>query len=275
MKDVEEEHHRVEWRYRPSDPGADHYGDLTVEYNENMENIADQQVPWRRAFSQVDCQHRLGHMGQSDKLVTFCIFTDLTRRDEAIIFKTINEKQKKIDTSLVDAIVLLTEQNPLPYIRWAWDLGMDAGSAFNKRVATGGRNLEPPARLVTLRSLRACTQLTVPKGTLARGGHELGYQFLRNYWNVIHKLWPNEFADPRDYKLTTIAGLRGLSRFGRSIFSDGLDAQNMTSERIEAVFNGNSRALDWSNRGQLREASGKAGERLIYETLCAAYGRAS
>ncbi len=268
--EVEEETYKVSWRFEEFRGTNGKFGKLIIEYNEtNMENIAGEIVPWRRAFSQVDCQHRLGKMAGSDKSITFCCFTDIRRTEEAIIFKTINDKQKKISTSLVDAIILITDPNCPIHIRWAWNLGTDPGSAFNRLVATGGRNLEPPTRLVTLRTLQVCVRQTIPPKFRDGGG--LGYIFLRNFWNIIKQMWPVEFNDPRNYKLMTVPGLRSLARFGRRIFLDTIDTQDVGESNIRTAFHNDPSRIDWSAQGAFRDASGNAGIRIIYQALTQAY----
>ena len=98
--EVDEDSDMVYWEFIASSDSE--FGTLSVKYNEDRtENIGGKEVNWRRAFSQVDCQHRLGHMMDSDKSVTVCIIPGITRLDEALIFKTINDTQKKISTSLL------------------------------------------------------------------------------------------------------------------------------------------------------------------------------
>lgn len=93
--EVDEEEYKVAWEFVEQPGSNGKFGKLIVTYNEeNIENIASVTVPWRRAFSEVDCQHRLGKMANSTKEVTFCCFPNLTRTEEATIFKTINDKQK-------------------------------------------------------------------------------------------------------------------------------------------------------------------------------------
>jgi DGQHR domain-containing protein len=270
--EIEEEKDRVSWNFVEQPGSNGKFGKLIVTYNEeNVENIGGKIVPWRRAFSEVDCQHRLGKMSSSTKQVTFCCFVDLKRTEEAIIFKTINAKQKRISTSLVDAIILVTDPQAQTHIRWAYDLSMDPGSAFNRLVDTGGRNLVPPTRLVTLRTLRTCLKIMMPDHLLAQGGDSIGYEFARNFWNVVKQMWGTEFSNPKDYKLMTVPGVKGLSRFGRHIFEKGADAQDASIGRIKAAFCNDPARIDWRAKGPLREASGNPGVRIIYDALIKAY----
>lgn len=263
---------KVHWSFVAHPGSCGRFGKLVVTYNDdNVENIAGTVVPWRRAFSQVDCQHRLGKMAGSTKQVTFCCFVDLTRTEEAMIFKTINDKQKRISTSLVDAILLLTDPSAPAHIRWAYDLGNDPGSAFNRLVDTGGRNVVPPHRVVTLRTLRTCLALMMPDRLLNQGGLAIGYLFARNYWNVIKGMWSTEFSDVENYKLATVPGLKALSRFGRAIFERVAPVQDSSPGHITAAFYSDPNRIDWSSSGPLREASGNPGVRIIYDELIRSY----
>ncbi len=270
--EVDEEKDKVVWEFVEQPGSNGQFGKLIVTYNEeNVENIAGKVVPWRRAFSEVDCQHRLGNMGNSTKQVTFCCFPNLTRTEEAVIFKTINDKQKKISTSLVDAIILITDPNGPIHIRWAYNLGIDPGSPFNRLIDTGGRNLVPPTRMVTLRTLQTCLKMMMPNRSLENGGASIGYAFARYFWNVIKQMWGTEFSDPKNYKLMTIPGLKALSRFGRHTFLQVLDTQDASESRIKAAFYNDPSRIDWSAMGTLREASGNPGVRIIYDALIQAF----
>lgn len=47
------------------------FGTLTVDFDGNKTKaFGDDPVPWERAFSEVDCQHRLGMMADSEREVT-------------------------------------------------------------------------------------------------------------------------------------------------------------------------------------------------------------
>ena len=88
-----EDHEIVEWSYSPYQGTNEKYGILSVTYTRDWTAyINEETVPWRRAFSQVDCQHRLGSMSNSQKAVTFCIIPNISRHEEAKVFRAIKPK---------------------------------------------------------------------------------------------------------------------------------------------------------------------------------------
>jgi len=234
---------------------------------------------WRRAFSQVDCQHRLGKMGNSDRYVTVCIIPGIDRTQEAIIFKIINDKQKKISTSLVDAIIQLS-QNPFeaPEVHWGFSLSRDMGSCFYKKVNMEGRNIAGQVYLVTLRTLQTSISSLVGgkrfiyQNMTAPAVYDQFYILIRSYWNEVSNLWPNEFADTRNFKLMTVPGLKGLARYGRKFLKDAFEVgSNSTNLRGKINMVGAS-VMDWSSRGPLIDATGNAGIRVVYQLLVQNYG---
>jgi DGQHR domain-containing protein len=275
--ETDDEEDKVEWTFTPVPQTGDRYGVLEVTYTPDRTTLINGvDEPWRRAFAQVDCQHRLGTMADSEKLVTFCVFPLLARREEAIIFRTINAKQRKISTSLVDAIILKTDPGASPHIRWAWDLGNDAGSPFNNRVWTGGRGRVPSDHLVTLGGLHRTLKVLAPHSLLAGGNTDewyyLWYVFTRNFWLVVKSLWPTEFYDRVNYKLQTTPGQRGLAQFGQHILRKVLPAQDTRQKTIKAAFPGGGSRIDWSVNGEFRLATGKGGQRNVFEALTREYG---
>ena len=279
--EVDEEEDKVRWDFIPAGDTNNQYGKLTVEYNgDRTELIAGEEMKWRRAFSQVDCQHRLGHMHNSDKYVTACIIPNIKRADEALIFKTINDKQKKISTSLVDAIIRLSSTSPLvePAIHWAYNLGIDVGSSFFKLVSSEGTNVKGRNYVVTLRTLQTSVSslvggIRVIRSITTTDMYDVAYLFIKNYWNVIKALWPKEFSDNKNYKLMIVPGLKGLSRYGKGIFQRALETGSVSEAFIQQYFKKGANLADWSNHGPLREASGNAGIRIVYDYLVKVYGK--
>jgi len=278
-KEVEDEADKVTYNFVPVSTGSK-FGELIVDYNEQRtETIQGQVFKWRRAFSQVDCQHRLGKMGNSDKYVTVCIIPGIDRTQEAIIFKTINDKQKKISTSLVDAIIQLS-QNPFeaPEVHWGFSVSRDIGSCFYKKVNMEGRNIAGQVYLVTLRTLRTSISSLVGgkrfinTNMTAPAVYDQFYILIRSYWNEVSNLWPNEFVDTRNFKLMTVPGLKGLARYGRKIFKDAFEVGNNSTNLTSRINQVGAHVMDWSTTGPLRLASGNAGAKEVYQLLVQNYG---
>jgi hypothetical protein len=218
-------------------------------------------------------------MGNSDKYVTVCIIPGINRTQEAIIFKTINDKQKKISTSLVDAIIQLS-QNPFeaPEVHWGFSLSRDTGSCFYKKVNMEGRNIAGQVYLVTLRTLRtSISSLVGGKRFINENMTEPAvytqfYILIRSYWNEVSNLWPNEFADTQNFKLMTVPGLKGLARYGRKIFKDAFEVGNNNTDLMSRINRVGAHVMDWSTTGPLRLASGNAGAKEVYQVLVQNYG---
>ena len=59
-------------------------------------------APNVKVLSQVDCQHRLGHLSDLSVELPFMCFIGLSEREEMEIFNVINSKAKGLSSSLLD-----------------------------------------------------------------------------------------------------------------------------------------------------------------------------
>ena len=262
------EEEEVEWRFTPDSPTNRQYGTLEVTYTHELtSNINGEVVPWRRAFSQVDCQHRLGSMRDSGKPITFCVIPGISRHQEATLFQVINKNQKGIPTSLVDTIILLTDPNPTNHMLWARDLDVDVDSPFHRLVDTGGRGRKNT--LITFRGLRNSLQKLIPSKYVVSGSIDLqqGYTFARNYWQAVHDEWPKEFGDKREYKMMVNPGVLALSRLGRLLFESKVDVQDFGKSPIETYLQRGKPNVDWSVAGPFKDATGKGAEKRVFDQL--------
>ena len=74
-----DEDEQVNFTFTPISGSNGRFGSLSVDYEaDGIAEINGVEVPWRRAFSQVDCQHRLGSLGEANHQLTFCIFPGIT-----------------------------------------------------------------------------------------------------------------------------------------------------------------------------------------------------
>jgi len=278
----EEEDYQTSCTFTPV-PNDNDFGVLTVEYNENRTGEIEGcgQLPWKRAFSQVDCQHRLGCMQDSFKSVTVCILNNITRLEEALVFKIINDTQKKMDSSLVDAITLLLQTGVLsdPALHMAHTLGTDWSSPLFRFIDMGGRSSNA-TYAVKLRTMKDCViRLLAGKKNIAAnvvdaGSYSLYYSFASNFWLAVTELWPDAFNDvnKKVYKLMTIQGLKGVSKYGGLICLAVMDDQDISVQRIKGFFP-QPNLVDWRAGQPYLMASGNTGISMVFNKLVEVFGR--
>lgn len=295
----------VLYAFNPISPGS-HYGVLTVDYDETkVKQFGAEQVPWERAFSEVDCQHRLGMMANSEKEVTVCIFERLNRLEEALIFRVINEKQKKISTSLVDLLIFHLGKGDLykPTLAWSMKLDSDPLSPFYQKVYKGGSKAGK-TYIVSLRTLHECMKLMlgddeIPElisgkqqmsilkrrqnsvvyqtildpnvtGTQKQKNFDKAYEFIRTYWKVASDLWKDEWEPSKykQYKLLTVPGLKGLAMVSGSIFEICRQKDDYSYHFIEELMSLAARWVNWDkDTGDFVGATGNAGAVIVRNTL--------
>lgn len=263
-----EEEEKVDWSFHEGSVTDDRFGILSVTYTRGLTNyINGKDERWRRGFSQVDCQHRLGSMGDSDKRVTFCVIPGISRRQEAIVFRAINQNQKGIPTSLVDTIIQLTDPDVPAHISWAHDLNIDVGSPFYGLVDTGGRG--QVRTLIKFRGLQQSLKLLIPPKHINTGAIDFGqgYLFARNFWGAVEDEWPTEFRNKNDYKMMVNPGVRALSRLGRQLFESKIDVQDFSKGPIQNYLQSGKPNVDWSTIGPLQDATGKGAEKRVLAQL--------
>jgi DGQHR domain-containing protein len=270
--DEQEPDEAVEFSFKPESKDG-RYGELHVDYKtDGKMEIGDLDEPYRRAFSQVDCQHRLGRMADSNKPVTFCIIPGINRRDEAITFWTINARQKGISTSLVDTIVLLTNPDAPLAVRLARSLYIDPDSPYAGRVDTGGRGRPSAEMLVRLRGFKNMLQVLLPIRVADTVDDNFAHGFARNFWKVVKTLWPAEWEDKFGYKLQASPGQRGLAQFGSHIFRQLAPVQDLGESSIRKFFPGGGSKMNWKSTGPLSTAIGKGGQKQVFDRLVKIYG---
>src|SRR5207244_6770919 len=123
-------------------------------------------------LAQVDCQHRLGMMSESDIPLTFQCFLGLSPRDEMAIFNIINGKAKGLSSSLLDyhttklASDLAATQLDLYIAKMLHD---DPGSVWHGKVKLGGTATQGNTRRVSLRGLQTATKLLLQRCPFGAG----------------------------------------------------------------------------------------------------------
>jgi len=227
-----------------------------------------------RVLARVDCQHRLGAMGESDTPLTFQCYLGLTPAEEMAVFNVINGKAKGLSSSLTDyhdtkLIPDLDSVRVELYV--AKTLNNDEESVWHKKVGLGGRRTTQGAfRHVSLRGLQTATKLFLQRATGAFGEGttpQEKYLAVRSFWRAVSLTWPEAWAKPRANLLSKGVGVNALSLLAADI---AVGARRRGQQLTVATFSEYLvplRSLDWGNDGAFKGYGGKQGAREAHKFL--------
>jgi len=235
-------------------------------------------------FSRVDGNHRLyyakgGKFGTAvETIVPFCIIQGLTRAEERIIFRTINEMQKKLSVSHLLRIEGQTsddfemkKNNPVLWL--VGGLRKEALSPFYNVVYIAGKKQDQAAYIINQKSLLDGVALLYKSLDIQLrdvSKIELLLKILVNYYNAVKERWPNQWNDNKhqDYLLMTNTGMQALAYLGAEIIKKQIVRREVTKE----VFLGALKVVefDWKSvddEGKKRTTGRAGGEAMGKEMI--------
>jgi DGQHR domain-containing protein len=224
-------------------------------------------------LAQVDCQHRLGSMQDSDVSLTFQCFLGLSPHDEMAIFSTINGKAKGLSSSLLDyhKTKLLPDLDSVQldlYI--AKLLNTDRESVWFSKVKLGGAATQGSQRRISLRGLQTATKLLLQRSVLG-GAAELTppekYLIVRSFWSAVAHVWPLAWKQPRAYLLTKGVGVTALSLLAGDIITSVFSHQQRPSAATFIEYLRPLVTIDWSRSGTFRAFGGRHGANEAHQLL--------
>ena len=225
-----------------------------------------------KIMAQVDCQHRLGHLGDLPISLPFMCFIGLSEREEMEVFSVINSKAKGLSTSLLDyhAAQLaesLAQERPELFI--ALQLNSIEGSPWFRRLNLGGKTTSGLKRIVSLRMMQqAVDKFIKATAILSTNSVDDAVGVVLDFWSAVVAVLPEEWANPRRHILTKGIGVYALMRIAADIFIECRD-EGRTCDRRAFVtaladFAG---SVDWSSSGPLKGFGGQGGVTAAIEHL--------
>lgn len=224
----------------------------------------------KRCLAQVDCQHRLGELSESDVSLAFMTFIGLGLRDEMAMFQVINSKAKGLSSSLTDyheSNLLSDLANEAPHLYIARKLNTDSASPWHRLIKYGGESTSGLKRKTSLRMM----QQTVA-GFLSNtkdidlGDIEDKYTLISDFWTAVAKLFSDEWADHRHHLISKGVGLYALM----SLLAD-IVRSNPNGPFSDSYFYGQLETLkgkvDWKSKGMFADAGGRKGAAEVHAVL--------
>jgi DGQHR domain-containing protein len=221
-------------------------------------------------LAQVDCQHRLGEMKNSEINFAFMTYIGLDLRTEMALFNVINSKAKGLSSSLTDfhqTKLIEDLATEAPHLLIAKRLNEDNKSAWYKTVRYGGENNSGLMRRTSFRMLQSSLKKTLKK-MMDSNITEIDYQYrlFNDYWNAVKKLFIKEWSDHRHNLLTKGIGLYSLMELLKDFISTNqiriLD-ENWFIHKLTPLVS----RVDWSSNGMFSNVGGRKGAHEVYLIL--------
>ncbi|CAE6879049.1 hypothetical protein R75471_01676 [Paraburkholderia domus] len=224
-------------------------------------------------MAQVDCQHRLGFLGDSNISFAFMAFLSLEVTEEMSIFRDINGKAKGLSSSLLDSTEAqlvgdrLPETNPELY--YAIQLSDNVRSPWRGHLDKGGQATVGMLRTATIRTMqnairRFLKAAEIPIGTT----HQSITDLLIDFWTAVSFVLPYEWSTPRKHVVTKGVGVYALTSFAADLVREARNEQricdlNFFIGRLSDFLH----LIDWSSQGAMKGYGGTGGASAALELL--------
>lgn len=231
-----------------------------------------------KILAQVDCQHRLGYIGDLDVELPFMIYVELSETDEMVVFNTINGKAKGLSGSLLDlheARLARDLADERPELLIALRMSEADSSPWLKQLDLGGKATSGLHRRASLRTMqRAVKRFLTATGILETMSVSAVADLVIEFWIAVATVLRREWAEPRRHFLTKGVGVYALMGILADLFKEAsASRQELTATSFVSQLADFAPDFDWSTTGPFRGLGGQAGVREALALLRAARSR--
>lgn len=215
-------------------------------------------------LSQVDCQHRLGFLSDSNVSLPFMMFIGLTLHEEMEVFNVINGKAKGLSASLLDfhdAKLAKDVAIEKPELFIALQLHENPDSPWHNQLDLGGKRTSGMKRRASLRTMQKAIKrfLSQTKAT-ERVPPEHIATVVRAFWCAIATVLEEEWSNPRTHLITKGIGVYALMGVAGDLFIEaGLDFERCDKTYMCGKLSDFLTDVDWSNQGNFKALGGESG----------------
>ena len=221
--------------------------------------IADERV---KVFTQVDCQHRLGHLNDLTLVLPFMCFLGLTEREEMEVFNVINSKAKGLSTSLLDfhdATLASDLASDRAELFVALHLNSDSQSPWYRQLNLGGNSTSGMTRRASLRTMqKAIKRFLAQTKILQKQPPEVVAQIVLDFWAAVALLLRDAWESPRRTLLCKGVGVYALMGIAGDLVNEAgpavADKRYFSNKLADFMLD-----VDWSTAGPFDGLGGEAG----------------
>ena len=235
--------------------------------------IADERV---RVLTQVDCQHRLGHLNDLPLILPFMCFLGLTEREEMEVFNVINSKAKGLSTSLLDfhdATLAGDLASERPELFVALHLNNDSQSPWYRQLNLGGHTTSGLTRRASLRTMqKAIKKFLTQTKILQRQRPDVVAQIVLDFWAAVALLLRDAWDNPRRSLLCKGVGVYALMGIAGDLVNEAgsavIDKRHFSNKLADFILD-----VDWSTAGPFSGLGGEAGVKTALGVLRSGRGK--
>ena len=226
----------------------------------------------RRVLAQVDCQHRLGNLSDSDVSLPFMTFIGLSVAEETETFVTINSKAKGLSSSLTDfheAKLANNLSRDRPELFIAMQLQQQEDSPWRAQLELGGNRSSGMNRRASFRTIQKATKRFL-KATdiLETKSSQEAAAVVLDFWRGIADVLTHQWQQPRKHFVTKGVGVYSLMSLAADLYKDA-ERQKVKCDYayFKSTLSGFIGAFDWTNKGPLHGLGGEAGANEAHRLL--------
>lgn len=241
---------------RPSDTNA-----WRIVENDGRNAVLEIDASAGRVLSQVDCQHRLGHLGDCDVELPFMCFEGLSVVEETQIFGVINGKAKGLSKSLLDyqdAQMCSDLASERPELFIALCLTNDAASPWFRALDFGGSSTSGLTRRASLRTMQKAARRFLSRSEILRKvPAETAARLVIDFWVAVSVVLREAWSKPRTHLVSKGVGVYALMDLAGDLIAEAGPAA--TRDYFMAELSDFAEGFDWSSSGSFAGLGGEKG----------------
>ena len=226
-----------------------------------------------KVLAQVDCQHRIGNLADSEVELPFMCFIGLTDREEMEVFNVINSKARGLSGSLLDfhdaqLTADLGADRPELYI--ALFLRHEPASPWFRQLDLGGAT-SGMKRKASLRTIQKAVTLFLTRTKILDSGNiDHAAHVVLDFWAALVTVLPIQWSDPRKHVLTKGVGVYALMDIAADLYNEARPGRSCDRKYFVAALSDFAPDFDWTSRGPLKGLGGEGGVKTALEMIRAA-----
>jgi len=228
-----------------------------------------------KLLTQVDCQHRLGHLNDLTISLPFMCYLGLSEREEMEIFNVINSKAKGLSTSLLDfhdATLATDLAKERPELFIALHLNNNPNSPWYRQLDLGGHTTSGLTRRASLRTMQTAVRRFLKQTKILKVHNpEVVAQMVLDFWGAVAFLVRDAWDAPRRHLVCKGVGVYALMGVAGDLLNENRSVcdKRFFVNQLSAFITD----INWSADGSFAGLGGEAGVKSGLAILRAARGK--